>query len=157
VFLDTVLRPHRSLPRRGFHVLMLALGLLSVAVGIACVLAGAWPIIGFFGLDVLLVYVAMRLSYRAARQAECVRLTERTLTVERISIHGARRLVQFEPHWIRLIFRDGGDRNSLSLASHGRTLVLGSFLAPEARRTFAEALADALRRWRAFIEPRSAQ
>jgi uncharacterized membrane protein len=154
VFLDAVLHPHRSLPRRGFHLMMLGLCALSVAAGIGFVSVGAWPIVGFFGLDVALIYVALCLSYRAARQKELVRLTEKSLTVERVSIHGARRVFSFEPYWIRVLFHEDEDTNSLAVASHGRTLVLGSFLAPETRRNFAKQLADALCRWRAFIEGR---
>lgn len=157
VFLDTKLQPYRSLPPRAFHILMIALAALSVGVGVACILVGAWPIFGFFGLDVALVYLAFRVSYRAARQHECVRLTERSLTVERVSVKGARRSFRFEPYWIRVRFHETSEANSLSVASHGRTLVLGSFLAPEARRSFAQQLADALRRWRAFIEGWDAQ
>ena len=151
VFLDAVLHPHRSLPRRGFHVLMLSLGLLSVAVGTACVAVGAWPVIGFFGLDVLLIYVALKVNYRTARQHELVRLTERSLTVERVSIHGTRRIFRFEPFWISIRLHETEDGNTLSVGSHGQTVMVGSFLAPDARRNFARQLTDALRRWRSFI------
>ena len=157
VFLEAVLHPHRSLPRKGFHRLMLGLGVLSFCVGVACVSVGAWPVFGFFGLDVLLIYVALRLSYRAARQHENVRLTERSLTVERVSIRGARQRWRFEPYWLRVRFEEGEDWNALSVGSHGRMLVLGAFLAPEARKHFATQLSDALRRWRAFIERKDAQ
>ncbi|MGH7088893.1 MAG: DUF2244 domain-containing protein [Stellaceae bacterium] len=156
-FLDAVLRPYRSLPRRGFRLMMLGLASIGIGVGIAAVLAGAWPIVGFFALDVALVYLAFRLSYRSARQHECVRLTEKALTVERVSVAGARRLFRFEPYWARVRFAESEETNSLSIGSHGRTLVLGSFLAPEARCSFARQLADALKRWRAFVERRDTQ
>ena len=60
---ERVLLPHRSLPPRGFHLLILILGLISFAVGIGFVSIGAWPVMGFFGLDVALVYIAFRLNY----------------------------------------------------------------------------------------------
>ena len=74
VFFERVLLPHRSLPPAAFHVLMLLLGLVSLVMGIGFFLLGAWPICGFFGLDVAAVYVAFRLSYRSARQREILRL-----------------------------------------------------------------------------------
>lgn len=157
VFLETVLHPHRSLPPRAFRVLMLSLAALSVFVGIACLLVGAWPIFGFFGLDVALVYLAFRVSYRAARQHERVRLTDESLTVERVSAKGAQQTSRFEPYWVRVRYEETPDSSFLTVGSHGRTLVLGSFLAPEARRSFARQLADALKRWRAFVEGRDAQ
>ena len=67
---ERVLLPHRSLPPRGFHLLMLVLGAVSLAVGIAFVSIGAWPVFGFFGLDVGLVYFAFRINYRSARHRE---------------------------------------------------------------------------------------
>ena len=76
VFFDAVIYPHRSLPPQGFLLLMLVLGATSFAAGVTFVLAGAWPIFGYFGLDVLLVYLAFRASYRSARMHEWVRLTE---------------------------------------------------------------------------------
>ena len=151
VFLDAVLQPHRSLPPRGFAVLMAVLGGLSLLAGVTCVLIGAWPVFGFFGLDVLLVYVAFRFSYRGARLREIVRLTERSLTVERISPRGERRRWQFEPYWLRVGFEDREEPGPVTLASHGRTLVVGSFLAPDQRRSLAAALRGALAAWRAFV------
>jgi len=151
VFLDAVLRPYRSLPPRGFFLLMAVLGTASLVAGTTCILAGAWPVFGFFGLDVALVYVAFRVSYRGARLSECVRLTERSLTVERVSIRGERRRWQFEPYWLRVMLEDKDESGTLTLASHGRTVVVGSFLAPAERRSFAALLQGALARWRDFV------
>src|SRR5271169_3679921 len=78
-FFERVLLPHRSLPSRNFHLLMGLLGLISVAVGVGFVSVGAWPVIGFFGLDVALVYLAFRLNYRTP-----TRSTEKTSWASRI-------------------------------------------------------------------------
>ena len=134
IFLEAVLYPYRSLSRRGFILFMAALAAASLIAGVTCLAVGAWPIFGFFGLDVALVYVAFRVNYRSARQYERVRLTERSLTVERVSARGRSRRWRFEPYWIRVVFDETDETNSLALASHGRTLVLGSFLAPDMRR-----------------------
>ena len=151
VFLDTVLHPYRSLAPRHFAILMAFLVALSLIVGAICILVGVWPIFGFFGLDVLLVYIAFRASYRSARLHEAVRLTEKSLTVERVSVRGERRQWRFEPTWLRIVFDDTAERGPLTLASHGRSLVVGSFLAPEERRSFAGQLRRAIAAWRAFM------
>src|SRR5579864_1176409 len=153
VFFDAVLYPHRSLPPHGFMLLMLVLSVVSFAAGVSFVLLGAWPIVGYFGLDVLLVYLAFRASYRSARMHEWVRLTEETLTVERVSQYGERRRWQFQPFWLRVVLEEHEETNRLVLASHGRGLVVGGFLAPQERRTLATALKDALIRWRRHIGP----
>ena len=153
VFFDAVLYPHRSLPPQGFMVLMLVLSVVSFAAGVSFVLLGAWPIFGYFGLDVLLVYLAFRASYRSARMHEWVRLTEDTLTVERVGQRGERRRWQFQPFWLRVVLEERNETNRLVLTSHGRELVVGGFLAPAERRNLAVALKEALNRWRRHVGP----
>jgi uncharacterized membrane protein len=153
VFFDAVLYPHRSLPPKGFLVLMLVLSAVSFAAGVSFVLLGAWPIVGYFGLDVLLVYLAFRANYRSARMHEWVRLTEDALTVERVGRRGERRRWQFQPFWLRVVLEEREETNRLVLTSHGRELVVGGFLAPTERKNLAAALKQALIRWREHINP----
>lgn len=157
VFFERVLLPYRSLPPRGFHVLMLLLALVSLAVGIGFVSIGAWPVCGFFGLDVALLYLAFRLSYRSARQRETLCLAGDEFTVERVGIRGERGFWRFQPFWLRVVVEERGDRsNRLFLASHGRILAIGDFLTIPARREVAESLRAALARWRAALNPTTA-
>jgi uncharacterized membrane protein len=154
VFFERVLLPYRSLPPRGFNLLMLVLGAISVAVSVLFVTIGAWPVCGFFGLDVLLVYVAFRLSYRSARQRETLRLAEAEFTVERVGIRGDRRFWCFQPFWLRVVYEEHPDQsNRLAVTSHGQSLAIGAFLPPPVRREVAGSLRDALARWRAALNP----
>jgi uncharacterized membrane protein len=157
VFFERVLLPYRSLPPRGFNVLMLVLAAISVAAGTMFVSLGAWPVCGFFGLDVGLVYLAFRLSYRSARQRETLRLADDQLTVERVGVRGERRMWRFQAFWVRVIYEErGDDSNRLALASHGQSLPIGTFLPAPARREVATTLRDALTRWRAGLNPTQA-
>jgi uncharacterized membrane protein len=153
-FFERVLLPHRSLALGNFRLLMGLLGLVSLAAGIGFVAIGAWPVIGFFGLDVGLVYLAFRLSYRSARQSETIRLVDDAFTVERVGVRGERRNWRFQPFWVRIVFEERGEAsNRLLVASHGRSLVIGDFLAPATRREVAGSLRDALARWRNSLNP----
>ncbi len=146
---DALLTPHRSLSQRGFVTLMIAVSLVSFAAGLVFFLAGAWPVIGFFGLDVLLIYLAFRISYRRARQYERVRVSRRQLRVDKVSHHGRRRAFTFQPFWVRVEMEEPAEPDTpLHIASHGRRLRLGSFLSAEERLDFAEALRQALIRAR---------
>ena len=110
---------------------------------------GAWPVFGFFGLDVLLIYVAFKASYRSGRMHETLRLTENALTVERVGPGRRHRSWRFQPYWLRVEMDDPPEHESqLTLASHGRRLVVGAFLAPEERLEVARALGAALGRLR---------
>ena len=72
-----LITPHRSLGGAGFLVLMAAIGGVSFAAGIVFLILGAWPVVGFFGLDVVLIYWAFRINYRAARAYEATQLVLR--------------------------------------------------------------------------------
>ena len=155
VFFDARLAPFRSLPPKGFFWVMAVLAAIGFCSGIGFVLAGAWPVTGFFGLDVALVYLAFRLSYRSARQTETVRLTDSALDVERVGIRGDQRRWRFEPFWLKVVFeeRDEG-QNRLLLASHGKSLALGTFLSSPERRSLALGLSAALEAWRRSLRHR---
>jgi uncharacterized membrane protein len=154
LFFERVLLPHCSLPKRGFHILMLGLGLISLAVGIGFVSIGAWPVIGFFGLDVALIYLAFRLNYRSARRSETIRLASDAFTVDRLSVRGERRRWRFQPFWLQVILEERpGESNRLLVASHGRSLVIGDFVTPAARRELAATIRAALARWRDALNP----
>ena len=142
---DVVLYPNRSLGATGFAVLMAAIVLVSVAIGAGFMMVGAWPVTGFLGLDVLLLYLAFRWNYREARRAEFVRLDRDGLSVRRLEPDGRAQSWHFEPYWVRVSLEQVGrhDRR-LVLRSHGRQVVIGAFLTQDERLELARALEAAL-------------
>src|SRR6188472_1056541 len=86
---SAVLTPHRSLSVSGFLVVMAAIGGLCFAAGVTFLILGAWPVFGFFGLDVLLVYLAFRANYRAGTAYEEVFVRPSQLHVRKVSHKGA--------------------------------------------------------------------
>ena len=147
---DAVLTPHRSLGPLGFRLLIGALAAVSLAAGLAFALQGAWPVMGFFGLDVLLVYWAFKANYRSGGLYETVRLTRDRLDIRRVASDGDMRRWSFQPYWLRVDLRDAADHHSrLVLSSRGERVAIGSFLAPEERAELAAALDAALARLRA--------
>jgi uncharacterized membrane protein len=140
------LKPHRSLSRTGFIALMAVLGGVSLAVGSVFLMKGAWPIFGFLGLDVLLVYLAFRASYRSARAYEDIHVTPSMLRVRQVSHHGHERENVSNPRWVRMETTRDEDygMTRLALISRGVPLVIGAFLAPRQREQVAHGLGDAL-------------
>jgi uncharacterized membrane protein len=146
---NAVLHPHRSLSARGFAWLMGIVSCVALTVGGVFFFAGAWPIFGFFGLDILLIYLFFRANYRSGQVYERVRLTDQALEVERGDHRGRHSLESLPPHWLQVLMDDPPRHESqVRLASHGRTLVVGAFLTPEERLDFDHALKDALHRLR---------
>jgi len=143
---SATLTPHRSLGRAGFLILMLLFGGVSFVTGIVFLLMGAWPVFGFFGLDVLLLYWAFRLNYRHAAAYEEVTVTPSTLKVRKVSHLGRAREWVLNPLWVRLdkveLEEFGIDR--LFLVSRGKSLAIATFLGPDEKAGFARELGTAL-------------
>jgi uncharacterized membrane protein len=143
---SAVITPHRSLTPRGFLILMLCLGALSFVSGVIFVSIGAWPVFGFFGLDVLLVYFAFRANFRSARGYEQVKVTPSELRVRKVSHRGGVREWTLNPLWVRLerIVHEEFGIERLFLVSRGRRLTIAAALSPDEKASFAEALSNAL-------------
>jgi uncharacterized membrane protein len=140
-----VLTPHRSLGPTGFLVLMVALAGLSFVTGLMFWLMGAWPVMGFFGLDVALVYFAFKLNYRSGRLYETVELTPARFAWTRVHPSGRREQFDCNPYWARVNLREWPDgRTDLRIVSQGKELAFARFLTDDERRDFAEALQGAL-------------
>ncbi len=148
--LDLVLRPHRSLPRSGARLIVAVASVFALAIGTLFWWLGAWPVLGFLGLDVALLYLALRASDARARLRERVRLSPDALTVERRHPGGREERFTFQPYWARVELDAGigAEPGRLSLTSHGRRVTLGAFLAPAQRAELAQTLAAALARLR---------
>src|SRR5262245_18406045 len=140
-----LLTPHRSLGPKGFLALMIALGAISFVTGMLFLAVGAWPVLGFLGLDVLLVYVAFRLNYRSGRRYETLELTPSRFVLTRVHPSGRREQHECNPYWARVHLREWPDgRTALSVISRGTELAFGSFLTDDERRDLAAALREAL-------------
>ena len=145
-----VLYPHRSLSPTGFLILMSAIGGVSFVTGMAFLLIGAWPVFGFFGLDVALIYAAFKLNYRSGRLYETVELTPEALVITRVHPSGKQESFDFNPYWVRVRLAElPQGRNDLRVASHGREFAFGRFLTDDERRDLSHALAGALAQTRA--------
>ena len=143
---SALLTPHRSLSRTGFLLLMAFVGLVSFVAGAIFLSMGAWPVFGFFGLDVLAIYWAFKLNFHRAAAYEEIAVTPSALHVRRVTHLGHVSEWSFNPLWVRLDVRAheefGVER--LALVSAGRSLTVGSFLGPDEKQSFANALTGAL-------------
>lgn len=144
---SAILRPNRSLGPNGFLALMIFFGGVSFITGMAFLMMGAWPVLGFFGLDVLILYIAFRLNYRDGRAFETVDIRPEALTIQRVGADGRSQSFDFNPYWVRVLTEaEPSGRVTLRLVSHGRSLTIAGMLSDEERLEFATALNTALDR-----------
>ena len=143
---SALLTPHRSLNRTGFLVLMVFLSVVSFAAGLAFLLMGAWPVLGFFGLDVLAIYWAFRVNFLRARASEEISMTPSELRVRRVSHRGHVVEWVLNPLWVQLDQKTHAEFGieKLYLVSKGRRVSIASFLGPDEKASFAKTLLAAL-------------
>jgi uncharacterized membrane protein len=154
VLYSAVLRPHRSAGKSGARIITVLFALLLTATGGGFLLVGAWPILPFLGLELLLLYGALRLNQRAGNTEEAINLTRSALTIRRVDHWGKQSFVSFPPHWLQVnLLPLPGNDNRLELRSHGRSVAIAGFLPPGER----EKLALTLRRALARLTPPSAE
>jgi uncharacterized membrane protein len=141
-----VIRPHRSLGRRAFRIVMALCCVATAVASLPFLVLGFWPVAGFFGLDLLALFIAFQVNFRSAEGFEEVELTPLELLVRRVTHRGEAREWRFNPLWTRLD-REVDDEFGLlklALVSRGESLVIARDLSPPERESLAEALGRAL-------------
>src|SRR5882672_9288685 len=130
VHFSTLLRPHRSLSAEGFKWLMRGAIAANLLIGVPMFILGAWPVLGFMGADIWLLWWMFQRNYVDARRSETLTLTDRELIVDRIAPDGEREQHRLEAYWLRI--------------EQGERLVVGRFLSPGERHDVGERLKAAL-------------
>jgi uncharacterized membrane protein len=144
---QAVLTPHRSLSKQGFLVVMGFVVLVNLVVGALFMSIGAWPVAGFAGLDVLLVWWAFKANFADARCMERISITDHELVFDRLRGDEPPEQQRFVRRWVRVELEEDIEREligRLSIVSGQIRLSVGEFLAPEERKTLAAALRNAL-------------
>lgn len=145
IYLDAVLEPPRSLSPRGFNRVMLALGALGFVIGLAFLINGAYPVVGFMGLEILALWLVFRFSFRAQSARTYVRVTAEAVMVRKVDGWGRERRANLASHFARVEFdRAAAGPNALRVASSGKAYPLGEFLTLRERESFARRLAAAI-------------
>ncbi len=142
---SATLLPYRSLSRKGFVLFMAIVCIVSFVAGAVFISIGAWPVTGFFGLDVLLIYWAFRANYRSADMYEKVDLDDSELRITRVHPSGREEVWTFNPYWVRLGLEEREtSADVMSITSHGARFIFGAFLNDEEKKEFVVALRSAL-------------
>ena len=143
---SALLVPYRSLAPLGFNILIVFLFVILTGTGILFYSIGAWPVVGFCGLDLLLIWWAFKVNYRAAKAYEEVEVSRTTLRVRQVDPRGRERNHEFNPFWTRFNVdrHDEIGITRMAVRSKDEEISIGSFLNPDDRESFAKAFGQAL-------------
>ena len=150
IWFEEVFFPRRSLGKLGFRILMSVIVLLSAGIGIMFYKIGAWPVSGFFGLDVILIYTAFKIHYQHGKAAEMIKLTDSELIISRIDHKGRRKDTSYNSYWVNLrmacppnVPKHVGE-TFIEARSHGKGTFFGTFITQEHRNELILSLKQAL-------------
>jgi len=141
------LTPHRSLSPKGFVILMSVIAGFNFIVGLFFYVIGAWPVVGFMGLDVALIWRAFRANFADARRAEHIEITSDELVLRRLREDRPAQEQRFARSWVRVELEEDRERElvgPLYLRFGGKRTEIASFLGAQERLSFANALKAAL-------------
>ncbi len=145
VYLDAVLEPPRSLSPRGFNRVMAVLGLMSFLTGLLFLSLRAWPVIGFMGLEMLALWLVFRFSFRAQSARTYIRVTAETVDLRKVDGWGRERRACLASPFARVEFdRQAAGPHALRVAASAKAYIVGEFLTPRERESFARRLAQAI-------------
>jgi uncharacterized membrane protein len=138
---QTVLRPYRSASTKTLNIIIWVMATAWAIVALGFSAAGAWPVTGFLGIDVLALYIALHWNNRAGLACELINLLDNELIIEKVDLKGRSQSWSFQPYWVRIeLAEDLQGRSILTLQSHGKSITIGTFLTNEARKDLAQAL-----------------
>jgi uncharacterized membrane protein len=144
-FAVTIL-PHRSLSQKSFRLVMTLVCLSTVVSSLPFIILGAWPVAGFFGLDLLALYIAFRVNFAEARAFEQVAVSRLEVLVRKVSHRGETREWRFNPVWTKIEENRHAEfgLQGLMLVSRGEAVPIAQALSPHERESFAQAFGLAL-------------
>lgn len=133
-----IARPNCSLSARERKLVFAVTAAVSVTIGLAFSYVGAWPVMPFTGIELALLWYALRHAGSSANDFEKIVLESERLTIE--TRCGA--LVErheFHPFWahLRYVRPQGHHHHRLLIRSHGREIELGRALTDEQKMMLA--------------------
>jgi uncharacterized membrane protein len=137
------LTPHRSLSREGFIAVIVLVAGINLIVGLTFYSVGAWPIVGFLGLDVLAIWWAFRQNFRDGQEVERIITRGDDVTLMRLKKDGSTSEAILNRRWLRVEIEYDAMRElvgRLTLCSRGERHEIAAFLGADERLSLAKAL-----------------
>ena len=145
---EITLYPYRSMNKLGFFILMFTLALISFVAGIMFILIGAWPVFGFFGLDVLLIYIFFKLNFRSGKKKEVIILDKKNLIIKFYNPKKIEKIYKLDPNWLKInLIKLKNSTSKLQISSKNKSVIVGSFLRYQEKNDIICSLQKALKKY----------
>ncbi len=131
-------RPNCSSSLHANGVVFLALAILLAGISAFFAWWGAWLVLPFAGLELLILGAGLVFCRRSQEHVEHIRIGKQEVTVKNKS-----GTYVFQRAWLQVELRPPALRNHpsrLLLGSHGRRIEVGDFLCENEKREFADRL-----------------
>ncbi len=147
------LSPNRSGSPRIFHIIVGLSLCLFIPIGLVFSLLGAWPVFGFMGVELGLLYLAFSCNQKDAKAYERLSLNNSSLLVERHDPWRGYQSWTFQPQWLQVKIDHSNENEAiLTLSSKGKHLAFGIYLTSNEKSNVADLLLTALKRV-SFLHP----
>ncbi len=145
---EAVIIPHRSLGPTGLRWVIAALAALSALVSVGLWLAGAWPVIGFTGLEVALAVWLLLRHAAIEGESEVLLLSDDGLRIIN-SRRGKRSELKVPVGWLRSSIEERPGRTPALMLRGGKVAIeVATSLGETEKRELAISLGEALSRQR---------
>jgi len=145
ILFEALIVPHRSLSAAGCRWLMLTMAGLCGLIALRFWFLGAWPVVGFCGLEGAAAVCLINLNARRARGSELVMLSAASLRVVRTTPSGERSETTLSSAWLNVRLEEAdGKIPRLLLGVRAQRVEVGAALGEAEKRGLAVALRDAL-------------
>ena len=148
-YLDIKIYRNQSLTTRGLYILMFFITIPASYIGISFYVLGAWPVLGFMGFEILLIYIAFKILFYKSKFYEHIILDSEKLNILFKKNNKIIKKIELEPTWVQVkIEKIYENEDTLIVSSHGKKIILANYLIPEERLKLAGKIKSGLREWK---------
>lgn len=148
-FLNLTIFPHRSLSKKGFAILMTIITFICLSGGLVFWFIGAWPVFGFLGLDIILVYLAFKMNYRSGDMYERLLIVSKKLKIFRSFASGKTQVWELNPYWAKAKIIDITKNHcQLLIESENKVVSIGSYLNDYDKRKLKDKIENSLKNYK---------
>ena len=148
-YLDIKIYRNQSLTTRGLYILMFFVPIPASYIGISFYVLGAWPVLGFMGFELLLIYIAFKILFYKNKFYEHIILDSEKLNILFKKKNKIIKKIELEPTWVQVkIEKIYENEDTLIVSSHGKKIILANYLIPEERLKLAGKIKSGLREWK---------